>query len=68
MGGKGNGKQGFGSMTRAEVQVMASRGGTAAQARGRAHQWTPEEATEAGRKGGRAAAAKRKLTLASDPT
>ncbi len=33
---------------------IASKGGKAAHAKGRAHEWTVEEAREAGRKGGAA--------------
>lgn len=33
---------------------IASMGGKASQASGRAHKWTPKEAQEAGRKGGKA--------------
>lgn len=33
---------------------IASKGGKAAHAKGRAHEWTVEEAREAGRKGGSA--------------
>jgi general stress protein YciG len=42
---------------------MASKGGKAAHAHGTAHQWTPEEARAAGRKGGKARAEKREEAL-----
>lgn len=46
-------KRGFASMDPARVREIASQGGRAAQASGRAHQFTSDEAREAGRKGGR---------------
>lgn len=46
--------RGFASMDRAKQREIASKGGRAAQRKGVAHQWTPDEAREAGRKGGRA--------------
>lgn len=39
-------------MSRADVQKIASQGGKAAHALGKAHVWTSEEAAAAGRKGG----------------
>jgi general stress protein YciG len=44
--------KGFAAMPRAQVQAIASKGGTAAHAQGTAHQFTPEEARAAGKKGG----------------
>ncbi len=44
--------RGFASMSRDKQQAIASKGGKAAHARGRAHEWTREEAVAAGRKGG----------------
>lgn len=41
-------------MTAENRRRIASLGGKAAQAKGTAHQWTPEEARAAGRTGGRA--------------
>lgn len=46
------GRVGFGAMTREELREIASRGGRAAHAVGRAHEFTPEEARSAGRLGG----------------
>ena len=46
--------RGFASMDPARVREIASQGGKAAHAQGRAHQWNPETAREAGRKGGQA--------------
>jgi general stress protein YciG len=39
-------------MDAAKRREIASKGGKAAHAKGTAHEWTPEEAREAGRKGG----------------
>lgn len=47
-------KRGFASMDRAKQREIASKGGKAAHAKGTAHEFTPEEAREAGRKGGEA--------------
>ena len=46
--------RGFAVMDRERVRAIASSGGRAAHAAGTAHRFTSEEATEAGRKGGRA--------------
>jgi len=46
--------RGFASMERAKQREIASRGGKAAHQKGTAHEWTSEEAREAGRKGGMA--------------
>jgi general stress protein YciG len=44
--------RGFASMDRDRQREIAGKGGRAAHAKGTAHQWTPEEARLAGRKGG----------------
>lgn len=49
---KTKGKQGFASMTREKQREITSKGGRASQAKGTGHQWTPEEAREAGCRGG----------------
>jgi general stress protein YciG len=41
-------------MDRDKQRSIASKGGKAAHAKGRAHEWTADEAREAGRKGGAA--------------
>ncbi|HEY9861871.1 MAG TPA: KGG domain-containing protein [Candidatus Obscuribacterales bacterium] len=46
------GKQGFASMDENKQREIASMGGKAAHEKGTAHEFTPEEAREAGRKGG----------------
>ncbi len=51
---KGTSARGFASMDEAKQRSIASKGGKVAHQRGTAHQWTSEEAREAGRKGGRA--------------
>ncbi len=44
--------RGFASMDLAKQREIASKGGKAAHAQGRAHEFTPDEARSAGRKGG----------------
>jgi len=44
--------RGFASMDRAKQRAIASKGGRAAHEKGTAHEWTPDEAQAAGRKGG----------------
>lgn len=45
-------KRGFASMDRSKQREIASKGGRAAHQKGTAHEWTTEEAKQAGRKGG----------------
>jgi general stress protein YciG len=45
-------KRGFAAMDPEAHRALASKGGKAAHAKGTAHQWTTDEAKEAGRKGG----------------
>ena len=64
--------RGFASMDRGKQLEIASKGGKAAHQKGTAHEWTPEEAREAGRKGGLARArqaspGKRRPTLTEVP-
>jgi len=47
-----NGARGFASMDATKRSEIARKGGKAAHSKGTAHQWTSEEAREAGRKGG----------------
>lgn len=44
--------RGFASMTIEKQREIASKGGRAAHLKGTAHQWTSDEARDAGRKGG----------------
>jgi general stress protein YciG len=46
--------RGFASMDRTKQREIASKGGKAAHLKGTAHEWTNDEAREAGRKGGMA--------------
>jgi uncharacterized protein len=46
--------RGFRSMDRDKQREIASKGGRASHQKGTAHEWTREEARQAGRKGGRA--------------
>lgn len=46
--------RGFAAMDRSKVSEIASKGGKAAHAAGTAHQFTSEEARQAGKKGGTA--------------
>jgi hypothetical protein len=50
----GTSKRGFASMDPEKQRQIASKGGKAAHAKGTAHEFTPEEAAAAGRKGGQA--------------
>ena len=47
-------RRGFASMAQERQRQIASKGGKAAHIKGRAHEFTPEQAREAGRKGGQA--------------
>lgn len=51
--------RGFGSMDKVKQRAIASKGGKAAHAQGGAHEWSSEEAREAGRKGGKVGHRKR---------
>ena len=45
-------RRGFASMSPERQREIASKGGRAAHEKGTAHDWSPEEARRAGRKGG----------------
>ena len=45
-------RRGFASMSAEKQREIASKGGRAAHEKGTAHEWTPDEARNAGRKGG----------------
>lgn len=51
--------RGFASMDPERQRLIAARGGRAAHASGNAHQFSGEQARDAGRKGGRASGANR---------
>ncbi len=57
--------RGFASMDRSKQKEIASKGGKAAHQKGTAHEWTSDEAREAGRKGGLASHRKRRERLAA---
>ena len=48
----GKSNRGFASMSPERQREIASKGGRAAHEKGTAHEWTPDEARRAGRKGG----------------
>lgn len=52
--------RGFASMDRVKQREIASKGGKAAHQKGTAHEWTSEEARDAGRKGGLASHKRRR--------
>src|ERR1700733_10314045 len=56
--------RGFAAMDRKLVSEIARKGGKAAHTAGTAHEFTSEEAREAGRKGGHASHANRRKVLA----
>ncbi len=52
-------RRGFASMSRDKQQAIARKGGQTAHQRGKAHEFTSEEARAAGRKGGQSVSADR---------
>ena len=60
--------RGFASMDRAKQREIASKGGKAAHQKGTAHEWTSEEARDAGRKGGIASHRRRREIMAQQNT
>ncbi len=48
----GTSTRGFASMDPEKQREIASKGGKSAHAQGKAHTWTPKEASIAGKKGG----------------
>jgi general stress protein YciG len=50
--GKGSSQRGFAAMDDEKQREIASKGGKAAHEKGTAHEFTSDEAREAGRKGG----------------
>jgi general stress protein YciG len=59
--------RGFASMDRAKQREIASKGGKAAHQKGTAHEWTSEEARDAGRKGGIASHQRRREQTGGAP-
>ena len=60
--------RGFASMDRAKQRDIASKGGKAAHQKGTAHEWTSEEARDAGRKGGIASHRRRREQQGGEPS
>lgn len=60
----GKSNRGFASMDPQRQREIASEGGRAAHEKGTAHEFTSEEAREAGRKGGQARSQNRRKALA----
>ena len=60
--------RGFASMDRAKQREIASKGGKAAHQKGTAHEWTSEEARDAGRKGGIASHQRRREQTGGGPS
>ena len=60
--------RGFASMDRNKQREIASKGGKAAHQKGTAHEWTSEEAREAGRKGGMASHRRKQEQSPAEPT
>ena len=58
--------RGFAGMDKDKQRDIASEGGKAAHESGKAHEWTSEQAREAGRKGGLKAAANKRAKKTGD--
>ena len=61
----GPGPQGYAALLPETLAAIARRGGRRAHEMGAAHEWTREEASAAGRKGGLSRAAKKRLAKAA---
>jgi general stress protein YciG len=61
----GTSKRGFASMDATKQKEIARKGGRAAHEKGTAHEFTPEEARRAGRKGGEARGRNRSSRMGS---
>lgn len=64
----GKSNRGFASMDPERQRQIASEGGKAAHEKGTAHEFTSEEAREAGRKGGQARSMNRKKSMSQQPS
>ena len=60
-------RRGFASMSTEKQREIASKGGRAAHEKGTAHEWTPDEARAAGRKGGQISRGGRGRLIPSTP-
>ncbi|RYZ29163.1 MAG: general stress protein [Chitinophagaceae bacterium] len=58
-------RRGFAAMTPERQRMIASQGGRAAHQQGVAHQWSRQEAQEAGRKGGKISGSRRRSDRAA---
>jgi general stress protein YciG len=61
-------RRGFASMSPEKQREIASKGGRAAHEKGTAHEWTPDEARSAGRKGGQISRGGRGRLVTAEPT
>ena len=61
-------RRGFASMSPEKQREIASKGGRAAHEKGTAHEWTPDEARNAGRKGGQISRGGRGKLVTAEPT
>ena len=62
-------RRGFASMSPEKQREIASKGGRAAHEKGTAHEWTADEARNAGRKGGQVSRGGRgRLIVPEEPT
>src|SRR5438045_8878500 len=62
-------RRGFASMSPEKQREIASKGGRAAHEKGTAHEWTADEARNAGRKGGQVSRGGRgRLIVPAEPT
>src|SRR3954471_673527 len=60
-------RRGFASMSPEKQREIASKGGRAAHEKGTAHEWTPDEARSAGRKGGQISRGGRGRLMTAEP-
>jgi general stress protein YciG len=59
-------RRGFAAMSAERQREIASQGGRAAHQQGVAHEWSKDEAREAGKKGGQASGTKRRGAGSND--
>jgi len=60
-------RRGFASMSPEKQREIASKGGRAAHQKGTAHEWTSDEARNAGRKGGQISRGGRGRLVSAEP-
>ena len=60
-------RRGFASMSAEKQREIASKGGRAAHEKGTAHEWTADEARNAGRKGGQVSRGGRGRLITPEP-